>query len=148
MNSCFKAILPMMTRTFTTKFKKFSSWKYRIWPIGYIPIDISILNAFNQYQYNKTNQWIRYEKRPNPVCRCIQAGKCYCLMFLLWRWACHDWVNQPGELLSATVSLHFYLIFNIRLNKILAYLQSSWKPQCLTPNKWQSQWSWMVGAVN
>jgi len=35
---------------------------------------------------------------------------------------------------SATVSLLFYLILNIRLNPMLAYSQSSCEPQCLTPN--------------
>jgi len=36
---------------FTTKVKKFSSWKNGVWPIGHIPIAVSVLVAFNQYQY-------------------------------------------------------------------------------------------------
>jgi len=29
----------------------------------------------------------------------------------------------------------------------IAFPISSWEPQCLTPNQWELQRSWMVGAV-
>ena len=74
---------------------------------------ISMFDAFKQYQYNKTNLYILNKECPKPMCWSIQAGKCYCLMCFLWHWSCNNWVNQPNKLLSAKVSLLFYLILNI-----------------------------------
>jgi len=43
------------------------------------------------------------------------------LVILFWHCSCKDWVNHPNKVLTATVSLLLYLIFNIRLNKISAH---------------------------
>ena len=48
------------------------------------------------------------------------------LYVLFWRWSCNDWVNQPSKLLNATVSLLFYPILDIRLDKIPARSFFAW----------------------
>ena len=39
----------------TSKKLKSSCWKNGVWPIGYFPIDVSMLVAFDHYRCNKTN---------------------------------------------------------------------------------------------
>jgi len=102
---------------------KFSSCKNGVWPIGYFPIAMSALVAFDQYQYNKTDEKRVYYTRnvQNPACWFIQADKSYCLTSLLWHWSCNDWFNQLNETLGATVAPLFYQILNISLKKLPAH---------------------------
>jgi len=131
----------------SSKKLKFSSWKMEFAQLGIVLIAISVLVAFNQNQYNRINA--HYMRNfHNPACWCIglQACKYYCLMSFLWPWSCNNWVNQPNKLLSATVSLHFYLLLNISLYKILAH-SIFVRTAMLDSNQWHSQCSWIVGTV-
>ena len=79
---------------------------YKYWLLS---TNISILKLINAYHTRNV---------PNHACWCIQAGTCDCLLCFLWRWSCNSWVNQPSKLLTTTISPLFYLILNVRHNKI------------------------------
>jgi len=95
--------------------------KNGVWPIGYFPLAISLLVAFTSTNISITAPINAYYTRnvQNPSCWCIQAGKCYGLVSFGGD-VDHATIgfNQYTELLSATVSLLFYVILNIRLNQI------------------------------
>jgi len=88
----------------------FSTLRNGVRFITYFPIVISPLVAFNQNKHNETNILL-YEKNPKfRACWCLQSCKCYCLVSLIWRCSCHDWVNElPNYLLQQF--LHYFILF-------------------------------------
>jgi len=53
---------------------------YQYWSLSTNIIIIKLINAYFARNVQRTE-------------RCfVQAGKCYCLMSLLWRCSCNDWV--------------------------------------------------------
>jgi len=62
----------------TSKKLKSSSLKNRVWPIGYFPIALSVLVAFDHHRYNKINWCIMYIlklQQPLLICFCKFSWK-------------------------------------------------------------------------
>ena len=125
-----------------TIFKKDVNGKIRVWPIGYFLIAISnwllstkiiIIKLINAY----------YTRNIQNLC----ADLYRLANALAWCPFCDVDHATLGLKNLTIVSLLFYLILNISLNKILAHSQSLWEPQSLTLHQWKSQYSWIFGTV-
>jgi len=131
------------------KFFLFKNW---VWPIGFFPIVISVLVAFNQYQYQyKLSQLMHTVRETSKSPRAdvyMLTNVTACCAFCDGGHATIGLANLANYPVQRF--LHSLILFRVldptkyhTMHTFVIFVRTA----MLDPNQWQSQLSWIVGAV-